>query len=686
MPESFSDQMPWFMIEVIEMKKRFGIFLAAFCISLGLCFPGDIVQAASGKTSVSVSKDSVNIGDTVTVTVKASGPAGEKANATMTLSYDSGVLQFVSCNTTYGGGGNSVIATGESYTVTLKAVGAGKSALSVSGNDGVIFDTNEEMDSMSGSSASVTVNNAAGTGAASGGNAGTAGASGGNSGTQVAAGNAAAGGTAAGSNTGTAGAGAEEPKSADNSLKSLTISPGTLSPEFYYKTTTYSAAVGSDVNSIAVSAVAANEKAVVESVTGNDNLKAGSNAIKIVVKAENGVTATYTINVTKQASAPEEPKTSEKEEEPEEEPDPAETASELVAVDGVSYRITEEFPQEDIPSDFAENEISYHGNTYKGVSFNKGSLHMLWMVQADTEASGSFFIYDEARDWVYPFVKLGGGERYVIALQPPADAAMPENYVQTAVPVDGTGNFTAYQKTAEEGAENMSDFYLFYAINHEGTTGWYQYDALEGTYQRLSAPVLDAGEEEADADTGSDMEYLQEEYTALSEQYKQEKVFARNTIAVLVFVIAVLVIVIINLLLHEFRKKNDDIYDDYDDYDEDEDEDSLADDPEENLEDEKESSGGSAERKVNFPKLSLRKKREELFEDDFEDDYEEEKESFGDREIVSGEEKSVYGKQQEQETYPVSPENEKPVKKTKEKKAKKTKEDDDLEIIDFNDL
>ena len=35
-------------------------------------------------TSVSVSSGSVNIGDTVTVTVKASGPSGEKANATMT--------------------------------------------------------------------------------------------------------------------------------------------------------------------------------------------------------------------------------------------------------------------------------------------------------------------------------------------------------------------------------------------------------------------------------------------------------------------------------------------------------------------------------------------------------------------------------------------------------------------------
>lgn len=671
------------------MKKRFGIFFVVLCISLGLCFPGDSLQAATGKTTVSVSKGSVNIGDTVTVTVKASGPSGEKANATMTLSYDSSVLQFVSCDTTYGGGGNSVIATGESYTVTLKAIGAGKSALSVTGNDGVIFDTNEEMDSMSGSSASVTVNNAAGTGGTTGGNTGGNADATGSSGTggttaggnTSTGGNTSAGETTAGGNTGTGDNAAEEPKSADNSLKSLTISPGTLSPGFYYKTTNYSATVGSDVNSIAVSAVAANPKAVVESVTGNDSLKVGSNTIKIVVKAENGVTATYTIDVTKQAAAAEEPKTSgngeEPAEEPEdvqsqesqgEEPDSVEAEPGIVTINGVPYRITEGFTEADIPADFTENTISYHGNAYKGVSFNKSTLNMLWMEPADAgDASGSFFVYDEARDWVYPLVKLGGGERYVIALQLPADVTMPEGYAQTEVTVDGIGNITAYQKTAEEGSVSVSDFSVFYAVNHEGAAGWYQYDALEGTYQRLSAPILASGEEAADIDVSSDMEYLQEEYTALSEQYKQEKAFARNTIAVLVFVIAILVIVIINLVLHGVRKKSSDIYDDdYDDYDEDEDE----------LEDE-ELSGESAVKQMDAPKISLPKRKEKPFRDDLEDDFGEEKE-------FSGEKEAEYGKQPEEDLLPQK--KEKPIKKVKEKKIKQTKADDDLEIIDFNDL
>lgn len=521
------------------MKKKLGIIITLMCLWLIMPQGTDTVWAAGGTTSVSVSSGNVNIGDTVTVTVKASGPSGEQTVATMTLSYDASVLEFVSCDmTTYGGGGGSVIATGESYTVTLKAIAAGSSAISVSGSDGVIFDTLEELDSMSGSSASVTVNNAAGSSTTTG----TTGTS-----------------SAGDTTTGT--------QSADNSLKSLTISPGTLSPSFSGTTTTYSATVDSDVTSIAVSATPANDKATVESVTGNTNLKAGANTIKIVVKAENGVTATYTINVTKSGTTAQ---TSE-EEQGEETSDAAETTEGTVTVSGAAYLIAEDFTAEDIPADFTEAVINYHGTEYKGVSFDKGTISLLWMKQADTEvAEGSFFVYDSTRDTCYPFVKLSHGTGYVIALLAPIDFTMPENYVQTDLVVGDAGSITAYQITQED-SELVSDFYLFYGVNADGTEGWYQYDALEGTYQRVNDGEVQLEEEEED---DIDTEYLQEEYDALYERYTEEKSFSRNVIAILIFVIAVLVIVIVNLLLHRFRDGHDDDFTD-DDY---EDKDGTADD------------------------------------------------------------------------------------------------------------
>lgn len=543
------------------MKKRFGTFLMVLCMCLMLTGTDYQLKAATGGTSVSVSSGSVNIGETVTITAQAKGPSGERTVATMTLSYDSSVLQFVSCSTTYGGGGSSVTATSDSFTVTLKAVAAGNSGISLSASDGVVFDTNEELESMSGSSASVTVNNAASSGGASGGSSGDgSNADGGNSGS----------GSTNGGNSGSAGSGQDGSSdgnttvlSADNSLKSLTISGGTLSPAFTGKTTKYSAAVANDVTSIVVSAVPANEKATVESVTGNNNLTVGSNTVTIVVRAENGVTATYKIQVTRKASegqasleTPEEGETETEENEQTGE----ETA--VITVNGQAYQVSEEFTDEEIPEDFTETTVNYHGTDYKGVSFDKGTAVMLSLKKDEDESTRKFFIYDAARDGFYPFVRLGSAEKYVIALLAPVDFTVPDNYIQAAVMTEEEKSITAYQVTPEEGAEATSDFSVFYAVNSEGDEGWYQFDALEGTYQRVNTVYVPAGE-----DNGSDTGNIQEEYTNLTEKYNKEKAFARNMIAVLIFIIAVLAVVIINLLLHGTKKKNDGFPGSFDDDD-----------------------------------------------------------------------------------------------------------------------
>lgn len=500
------------------MKQKIRGLLLLLCVGLLAAIPSERLQAATGKTTVALSGSSVDIGDTVKVTVKASGPSGEKTVSTMTLSYDTDIFSFVDCSVTYGGGGSSVTATSDSFTVTLKAVGAGSGKLSVSGSDGVVFDTNEELDSMEGSSATVTVNNAAGAGS---------------------------------SGSGTDGETTDNAQlSADNSLKVLSISPGTLSPAFAGSTVQYSATVPNDVTSVAVTATPVNENASVESVTGNENLAVGVNAVRIVVKAENGVTATYTINVTREAGTADTDQDSEQQTE-----ETAETTDETVTVNNVSYVISEAFTAEEIPADFAESQINYHGSEYKGVSYSKGSISMLYLTDAQG-AGGKFFLYDASVDAWYPFIRFESGEHYVIWIPVPGEVSVPETLGQTAVTLsDGTG-MAVYQQTAE-GTD--TDFSLFYGINQEGTAGWYQYDALEGTWQRQNAVVTameqQTGEEEDDA---SNLTYLQEEYNALSEQYQAEKSFSRNVIGILVFAVAVLVIVIVNLLLRGRGKSEDD--------------------------------------------------------------------------------------------------------------------------------
>ena len=89
-------------------------------------------------------------------------------------------------------------------------------------------------------------------------------------------------------------------KSSDASLKSLTISKGSI--DFNSNTTTYNVEVENDVDSISVDATANDSKATVTG-TGNKSLSVGSNKIEVKVVAEDGTTSrTYTINITRKGS------------------------------------------------------------------------------------------------------------------------------------------------------------------------------------------------------------------------------------------------------------------------------------------------------------------------------------------------------------------------------------------------
>lgn len=89
-------------------------------------------------------------------------------------------------------------------------------------------------------------------------------------------------------------------KSSNANISKLTLSVEGLN--FKTSQTTYNIKVGADINEIKVGVTLAHKKATYK-VTGNKNLTAGNNVIKIVVTAENGTSKTYKINVQKEGNA-----------------------------------------------------------------------------------------------------------------------------------------------------------------------------------------------------------------------------------------------------------------------------------------------------------------------------------------------------------------------------------------------
>lgn len=665
------------------MKKKLGVIITLLTLCICLMTPQMHAKAASGKTTIAVSAGSLNIGQTVTVTAKALSASGDSAYANMVLTYDAGILEFVSCNATYGGGGGSISVASDSFSVTLKAISAGKASISLSATDGVIYGTEEELDSMAGSSTSVTVKNEA-AGSNTGNNNNT------------------------GSNTNTAAL------SADNSLKALTISPGTLSPAFKGSTTKYTATVDNSVTSIAVSATPVNEKATIESVTGNTNLAVGANVVQIVVKAENGTTATYKITVTRQAAGTTGSETTTTggengddgnvdSETPEdtEEVDTTETpvSAADVVINNTTYHIADNFTEEQIPSDFTEATVNFRGTECRGLTFNKGTISLIYLETDNVDATtGRFFIYDETRDVVYDFMKFTAGESsYAIPLLAPLDSVLPESYVQVSLQMPENTVMTAYQLPAEDG-EEASDFYIFYGVNQDGTEGWYQYDAAEGTYQRVNGNITETADSSSD-----DLAALQSEYDELSKKYKDAKSFSRNMIAVLIFVLAIAVVIILNIVLFGRKKKGkDELLEDNDseneesEYESDEEDEFVEKSPEapmKNAENTKKASkAGQTARtnKAGKPKKAEETEEAQEFEED-EDDY------FDDEEEYIEEEHPINRAYREWNDYEdeIPSPSKKPV--TEEMSEKKSpienekmdvpqKNEKGMEVFDLNDL
>ena len=672
------------------MKKKLGVIITLLTLCICLMTPQMHAKAASGKTTIAVSASSLNIGQTVTVTAKALGASGESAYANMVLTYDASILEFVSCTATYGGGGGSISVANDSFSVTLKAIAAGKASLSLSATDGVIFSTAEELESMAGSSTSVTVNNEASTGNTGSSNAGNTGSNTGTNNGSSSTGN--------GSNAAAL--------SADNSLKALTISPGTLSPAFKGSTTKYTAAVDNSVTSIAVSATPVNEKATIESVTGNTNLAVGANVVKIVVKAENGTTATYKITVTRQAAGTTGSETTTTggengddgngdSETPEdtEEVDTTETpvSAADVVINNTTYHIADNFTEEQIPADFTEAMVHFRGAECRGLTFNKGTISLIYLETDNVDATtGRFFIYDETRDVVYDFMKFTAGESsYAIPLLAPLDSVLPESYVQVSLQMPENTVMTAYQLPVEDG-EETSDFYIFYGVNQDGTEGWYQYDAAEGTYQRVNGNITETADSSSD-----DLAALQSEYDELSKKYKDAKSFSRNMIAVLIFVLAIAVVIILNIVLFGRKKKGKDELSEDDDSENEESEYESDEEDEENEETEN-------EKKSLFGKFHGFRKKEKN-EDDFLMDEDNEKTEETKEEQELDEDEDAYFDDEEEyieEDHPInrayrewndyedeipSP-SKKPVTEEMSEKKSSTENEKGMEVFDLNDL
>ena len=613
------------------MKKIISGIMAMALALLLVIQPNSVVKAES--VSLSVSASTVNVGDTVSVTVSC--PSG----------YGVDVIISVDNTSVLAGGNDTVVVIGDaagqansSAPISFSAVGAGTCTISASVR--TAGDSNGDPVEFGGASATITVNNAV---------------------TEPPADN---GGTDAGTgDTGTTTTPTTQTTpttptlSSDNTLKSLVLSNGTLSPAFSSKTKNYTATVDNSVTSLAITATPTNAAAKVTSVSGKDNLEVGENTITITVKAENGVTTTYTIVVTRRSET-----------DPENTDIPEE--QKIYEVSGNRWKLSTEILEEEIPQDFTLTTILIDNLEYPCLSFDKGGLDLIKMTSEDGLNTG-LFVYDQQQGAIYSFAKISGEEHYVIILIPDV-SEVPSGYAEVTLSIEGKADVVAYQKIegesqtqtdsdatntesveqenvdpeAPENADGVSvglfdlfapeviygaelvqdDFYLIYCMNDRGEKGWYQYDNVEGTFIRYVAPIATVEQVEQVQTTDSAME-------AELANLKMERIIILCACGV-IFILLLIIIIALAIRVANAKKDfmreqeengQDDIEDNNEKYLEDDDYHKIDEEPENKSELEDENKDVNVnleealEQEVSVERLESVKKEEKTVQDEEDD-------------------------------------------------------------------
>lgn len=490
------------------MKKLFGCILSLVVAVMLVFTPAEHVYAQG--LGLSVSSSSIAVGKTVKVTV--SMPSGYFGTVVISSS-DEGVLSN-------GGDGVANIGdaagypTSQSFSFTAKAAGSCtiKAYCTVVGD----AEGNDAGGIITGASTKVTVTSASSNNDSNS-NKDNSGSNTGND-----------------SNANKDNENKEEKKSSNASLGSLVISAGTLSPEFSAAIKDYTATVDYSCSSLAVTANPADSKASVTSVTGNDSLEVGENTVSVVVTAEDGSTSTYNIVVTRRA---------------EDDPENADKQDNWKKFDinGTEWTMVNDIPEDVVPEGFEHSKTVIDGLEYNTLHGTFGDVTLVYL---QSESGNGLFVYDAAQNAAYEFVRINSESHFIVVLLPKVDD-VPEGYNEISLSIEGKGVATAYQTKVEKTDDQTKDFYLVYAMNDNGESGWYTYDSVDGTYMRTKLSTPTVAQDENDTTKSELVPGIANKYLVLA--------------AILVLIIIILALLLLVVIVKNKKRTANEVNDEEDD-------------------------------------------------------------------------------------------------------------------------
>lgn len=428
---------------MITRVKKIGVQMLLICmLTVFLPMYTLIAFAADGK--ITFTDLNVTVGEEFSIRVKIAADSGSIARSEMILAYDSSILEFVNGSDAQGGAGTISLSgtAGQSetqvYTLKFKALQSGTTKITVNSQE--VYDADENVMNITHTGSSAIQVSAPAT------------------------------------------------YSKDASLKSLQVSPGTLTPAFSADVTSYSVEVGMDTEQLIVNAVtnSANAKT---SLSGT-SLTAEENTVVCSVTAEDGTTTKeYTIQVKKveggETLSPDDIV---------EVPDtPTYTPGDMSAtVNGVTYEVAKQFDESTLPEGFEAITTTYHDTEVRAGQGLQKDVILMYLTDAD--GNGSLYMYNESKDSFSPWVEISVSSKTIAILPMEEGVEIPVGFVEASIDV----NVGEDQKKTVSGwvweSDEQHEYCVFYGMNWNGEKGLYRYDFKEMTLQRyFQDPAVDTG-------------------------------------------------------------------------------------------------------------------------------------------------------------------------------------------------
>lgn len=242
----------------------------------------------------------------------------------------------------------------------------------------------------------------------------------------------------------------ETKKSNNNNLSSLTLSTGTLSPEFNSNQTNYEVNVDAKMTEITIDAKASDSKASITG-TGKHELQVGSNTFEIKCKAENGSVKTYTITINVD-----------------------ETPLVYLKHGKQKLGVVRNVKDLGIPESFEATTIKIDDQDVTAYHSNNMNKTILYLVNEKNEKN--FYLYDEKEGVTSIFIPVTLLGRNVYIIDVNKDDIKVSNTKYNKIQID---NNTLNGWTFKDN----KNYSLIMVMNAQGEKVIYQYEATENTLQ-----------------------------------------------------------------------------------------------------------------------------------------------------------------------------------------------------------